>query len=290
MWSSSIRTPRRSHVPSRGQAFYTPPPGRLWPDPGSSHALYRCSYVERLLLFTTGVWENPRTRCGRTSFKDLRDFWTPPSPTASPCFPPDQVCMHVPLPDAHGRRQILGIHLRQARGAGLVSPAVDDAFLSEETEGFSGADIAGLVRSAISFAIADWRASSSPGPGAREGARTGVGGVDGEGKGAATASTGRSDPRTGLDFIFRVPEELVEQREGDEDESRGEEDAAEEEGGASAGRKGEEASGAGEELRVSLEHFEMALREVRPSVRTSFSRRLRERVSKAVGGARRALG
>lgn len=65
--------------------------------------------------------------------------------------------MPIPLPNASGREQILAIHLRRARDAGLVSPEVNDAVLAEKTDGFSGADLAGLVRSATSFAIADWR-------------------------------------------------------------------------------------------------------------------------------------
>lgn len=69
--------------------------------------------------------------------------------------------MHIPLPDSKGRRQILGIHLRKAREAGLVSQMIDDSILAERTVGFSGADLAGLVRSATSFAIADWRRANS---------------------------------------------------------------------------------------------------------------------------------
>lgn len=65
--------------------------------------------------------------------------------------------MPIPLPDLTGREKILAIHLRKARDAGLVSPAVDDASLASKTGSFSGADLAGLVRSATSFAIADWR-------------------------------------------------------------------------------------------------------------------------------------
>ena len=68
-----------------------------------------------------------------------------------------QVCMPIPLPDASGREQILAIHLRRAREAGLVSGDVDDASLAARTGGFSGADLAGLVRSGTSFALADWR-------------------------------------------------------------------------------------------------------------------------------------
>lgn len=65
--------------------------------------------------------------------------------------------MPIPLPDTTGREQILAIHLRKARDAGLVSAEVTDAYLGKKTGGFSGADLAGLVRSATSFAIADWR-------------------------------------------------------------------------------------------------------------------------------------
>ncbi|CAN0146694.1 unnamed protein product, partial [Scytosiphon promiscuus] len=61
--------------------------------------------------------------------------------------------MPIPLPDESGREQILAIHLRRARDAGLVSPGVSDTSLARETDGFSGADLAGLVRSATSFAI-----------------------------------------------------------------------------------------------------------------------------------------
>lgn len=71
--------------------------------------------------------------------------------------------MHIPLPDSDGRRQILGIHLKKARDAGLVAREVDDQFLGDQTAGFSGADLAGLVRSATSFAIADWRQGASTG-------------------------------------------------------------------------------------------------------------------------------
>lgn len=77
--------------------------------------------------------------------------------------------MPIPLPDASGREQILAIHLRKARDAGLVSPEVDDASLAKKTDGFSGADLAGLVRSATSFAIADWRRKHGSGDNTRDG-------------------------------------------------------------------------------------------------------------------------
>eukprot|EP00752_Nemacystus_decipiens_P008443 g7547.t1 len=89
-----------------------------------------------------------------------------------------EVCMPIPLPDASGREQILAIHLRRAREAGLVSGDVDDASLAARTDGFSGADLAGLVRSATSFALADWR---------RKQGDTGDGYTDGGGQTSVSA-------------------------------------------------------------------------------------------------------
>ncbi len=125
---------------------------------------------------------------------------------ACPCTPGRragaQVCMHIPLPDTSGREQILAIHLRKAREAGLVSPDVDDAALAGRTGGFSGADLAGLVRSATSFALADWRRKRQAGGvgvggvgenGADEGGTFEVGaGGGGEGGGAAPGEGGYS--------------------------------------------------------------------------------------------------
>lgn len=64
----------------------------------------------------------------------------------------------VSLPDSQGRLQILGIHTRAMREQGAVSLGAQRLFASEElaeaTEHFSGAELAGLVRSAASFALA----------------------------------------------------------------------------------------------------------------------------------------
>lgn len=123
--------------------------------------------------------------------------------------------MPIPLPDASGREQILAIHLRRAREAGLVSEEVDDASLAARTDGFSGADLAGLVRSATSFALADWRrrkredvgdaggggrapvgagdfADDEPGYGDTVGGGSGVGG-SGVGKGGERSGSGGGD-------------------------------------------------------------------------------------------------
>lgn len=72
-----------------------------------------------------------------------------------------EVQLKVELPDADGRRDIFRIHTRRMKEAGALS--VDAAALLEDmgddgmaahTKHFTGAEIAGLVRSAASFALA----------------------------------------------------------------------------------------------------------------------------------------
>lgn len=72
-----------------------------------------------------------------------------------------EVQLRVELPDLSGRRDILRIHTRLMREAGAMSPAAVDLIediseygMAARTEHFSGAEIAGLVRSAASFALA----------------------------------------------------------------------------------------------------------------------------------------
>jgi len=72
-----------------------------------------------------------------------------------------EVQLRVELPDLEGRRDILRIHTRRMREAGgLSSAAVDwmedvgENGMAAKTEHFSGAELAGLVRSAASFALA----------------------------------------------------------------------------------------------------------------------------------------
>jgi hypothetical protein len=69
-----------------------------------------------------------------------------------------EVHVHIPFPDEKGRRQILDIHMSPARASGLVDEGVDVGELAQRTEGFSGADLAGLVRSAASFSLVRWQA------------------------------------------------------------------------------------------------------------------------------------
>ena len=72
-----------------------------------------------------------------------------------------EVQLRVELPDLRGRRDILRIHTRRMREAGgLTEKAVSFVEdigaegLAAKTEHFSGAELAGLVRSAASFALA----------------------------------------------------------------------------------------------------------------------------------------
>ena len=72
-----------------------------------------------------------------------------------------EVQLRVELPDRAGRRDILRIHTRQMKEAGALSKEaialledMSDKGIPASTEHFSGAELAGLVRSAASFALA----------------------------------------------------------------------------------------------------------------------------------------
>jgi len=72
-----------------------------------------------------------------------------------------EVQLRVELPDLEGRRDIFRIHTRRMREEGIVHrDAIDllentgDSGIPALTEYFTGAEIAGLVRSAASFALA----------------------------------------------------------------------------------------------------------------------------------------
>ena len=64
-----------------------------------------------------------------------------------------EVHMEISLPDEGGRVQILNIHTAQMRKHGNLDRNVDVAEIAHLTKNFSGAEIAGLVRSATSFAL-----------------------------------------------------------------------------------------------------------------------------------------
>lgn len=67
-----------------------------------------------------------------------------------------EVHLHITSPDLDGRREVVRILLGPMRSAGLLSEGDFQALvdsLSRQSEGFSGAELAGVARSAASFAI-----------------------------------------------------------------------------------------------------------------------------------------
>ena len=59
----------------------------------------------------------------------------------------------VPLPDFAARERIVAIHLQPKRDLGVLSSEVSNSELASQTEGFSGADLAGLINSAALAAV-----------------------------------------------------------------------------------------------------------------------------------------
>jgi vesicle-fusing ATPase len=64
-----------------------------------------------------------------------------------------EVQIEIGLPDENGRLQILNIHTSRLREHNKLSSDVDLKEFSEMTRNFSGAEIEGLVRAAMSFAM-----------------------------------------------------------------------------------------------------------------------------------------
>ena len=68
-----------------------------------------------------------------------------------------EVHAEVARPDRDGRQRIAAIHSRRLRERGTLDATavacLSSGALADATEGFSGADIAGMFRSAISFAL-----------------------------------------------------------------------------------------------------------------------------------------
>ncbi|ETO26842.1 N-ethylmaleimide sensitive fusion protein [Reticulomyxa filosa] len=64
-----------------------------------------------------------------------------------------EVQLEIGLPDAQGREDILRIHTQKMRDHNRLDSNVNLRVLAEYTEGFSGADLAGMVRSAVSYAL-----------------------------------------------------------------------------------------------------------------------------------------
>jgi SpoVK/Ycf46/Vps4 family AAA+-type ATPase len=68
---------------------------------------------------------------------------------------PGRMDVHIKfgLPKYEGRIEIFNIHTSKLRENKLLTPDVDFKALSKKTDGFSGADIQGLVQRAVSFSI-----------------------------------------------------------------------------------------------------------------------------------------
>uniref|UniRef100_A0A1X7SYJ8 Vesicle-fusing ATPase n=1 Tax=Amphimedon queenslandica TaxID=400682 RepID=A0A1X7SYJ8_AMPQE len=64
-----------------------------------------------------------------------------------------EVQIEVGLPDEEGREEIFSIHTREMRENGILSTDVNLKELAANTTRFSGAEIAGVVRGAASYAL-----------------------------------------------------------------------------------------------------------------------------------------
>ena len=116
-----------------------------------------------------------------------------------------EVHVLVPQPDAEGRQRISAIHSKRLRERGCLEPraaaALSSGALASTTEGFSGADIAGLMRSATSFALeryADERLLSGWAPGAEASSGGGRLPRSDAGEEGGEGGKGGKDPRSGL--------------------------------------------------------------------------------------------
>jgi vesicle-fusing ATPase len=105
------------------------------------------SVVNQLLSKMDGVDQlNNILLIGMTNRKDMID---------DALLRPGRLEVHVEisLPDEAGRAQILGIHTQNMRQSDLMDPSVDLSELAALTKNYSGAEIAGLVKAATSFAF-----------------------------------------------------------------------------------------------------------------------------------------
>jgi len=66
-----------------------------------------------------------------------------------------EVQLDIGLPDAKGREDILKIHTETMKSHGRLAADVDLQVLAQMSDDFSGADIAGMIRSATSYALED---------------------------------------------------------------------------------------------------------------------------------------
>jgi vesicle-fusing ATPase len=105
------------------------------------------SVVNQLLTKIDGVASAPNVLViGLTNRRDLLD---------EALLRPGrlEVQLEIGLPDEAGRAAILGIHTASMKAAGLLAADVDIKQLAAQARNFSGAELAGVVRAAASFAM-----------------------------------------------------------------------------------------------------------------------------------------
>ncbi|KAF6991143.1 hypothetical protein CFC21_008257 [Triticum aestivum] len=105
------------------------------------------SIVNQLLTKIDGVEAlNNVLLIGMTNRKDLLD---------EALLRPGRLEVHIEinLPDENGRLQILQIHTSKMRESSFLSPDVNLQELAARTKNYSGAELEGVVKSAVSFAL-----------------------------------------------------------------------------------------------------------------------------------------
>ena len=65
------------------------------------------------------------------------------------------VQIEIGLPDEYGRKQILGIHMKEMIKNNILSDEIKIDELAKQTENYTGAEIESVVKSAASFAMKD---------------------------------------------------------------------------------------------------------------------------------------
>ena len=66
-----------------------------------------------------------------------------------------EVHIEIPLPDSEGREQILNIHTKELKENSMLDENIRLIDIADRTRGFTGAELEGLVRSAVAFALAE---------------------------------------------------------------------------------------------------------------------------------------
>ncbi len=120
---------------------------------GSSAGVAYDAIVNQLLTLMDGLDEVHNTLViGMTNRRELLD---------SALLRPGrfEVQIEVSLPDEQGREEIFEIHSRSMRESNMLAPDISLSELAANTSRFSGAEIAGVVRAAASYALDRFQSS-----------------------------------------------------------------------------------------------------------------------------------